>query len=112
MVMQNWWWCVRCDRIESGVWNVGSGDSDVYPSLACRIQTHVALLRSEPLPEAIGSSRFHHYWHHLLHRNVFIHLVISNCMFLLLWWIRSVAHTSNFSSIRQYRKRYNPLITF
>ena len=22
MVMQHWWWCVRCDRIESGVCNV------------------------------------------------------------------------------------------
>ena len=40
--------------------------SDVYPSLACRIPTHAALLRSEPLPQAIGSCRFHHYWHHLL----------------------------------------------
>ena len=22
VVMQDWWWCVRCDRIESGVWDV------------------------------------------------------------------------------------------
>ena len=22
VVMQDWWWCVRCYRIESGVWNV------------------------------------------------------------------------------------------
>ena len=22
VVMQDWWWFVRCDRIESGVWNV------------------------------------------------------------------------------------------
>ena len=22
MVMQDWWWCVSCDRIESGIWNV------------------------------------------------------------------------------------------
>ena len=46
--------------------------SDVYPSLACRIPIHIALLRSESLPVAIGSCRFHHYWHHLLHRKVFI----------------------------------------
>ena len=36
--------------------------SDVYPSLACRIPTYVALLRSEPLLEAIGSYHFYHYW--------------------------------------------------
>ena len=35
--------------------------SDVYPSLSCRIPTHVALLRSELLPGAIGSCRFDHY---------------------------------------------------
>ena len=28
--------------------------SDVYPSLPCRIPTHVALLCSEPFPGAIG----------------------------------------------------------
>ena len=55
VVMQDSWWCMRCDRIESGVWNVvGMLEvvivSDMYPSLACRIPTHVALLRSEPLP--------------------------------------------------------------
>ena len=98
VVMQDWWWCVRCDRIEHDAWNVVGcmgcwrGDlSDVYPSLACRIPTHV-----EPLPEAIGSCCFHHYWHHLLHSKV---LLCIHCMFLLLWWIRSVAHTSSFSSI-------------
>ena len=72
MVMQDWWWCVRCDRIESGVWNVvgvwdvGDGVvivSDVYPSLACRIPTHVALYHfQKPLAPAISSL-----WHHLLH---------------------------------------------
>ena len=30
--------------------------SDVHPSLACRIPTHVALLRFEPLLGGIGSS--------------------------------------------------------
>ena len=34
--------------------------SDVYPSLACRIPSHVALRNSEPLPGAIGSCHFHH----------------------------------------------------
>ena len=28
--------------------------SDVYPSLSCRIPTHVALLRSEPLQEPLA----------------------------------------------------------
>ena len=60
MVMQDWWWCVRCDRIESGVWNVvGCMRGDVYSSLACRIPTHVALLTSRshwlmPFPSLLG----------------------------------------------------------
>ena len=56
--------------------------NDVYPSLACRIPSHVAVLHSEPLPGAIGSCRFHHYWYHLLHGQVMTSLilfVISNC---------------------------------
>ena len=40
MVMQDWWWCVRCDRVY-GMLEIMIV-SDVYPSLACRIPTHVA----------------------------------------------------------------------
>ena len=42
-------WCVRCDRLKVvyGMLEVAIF-SDVYSSLACRIPTHLALLRSEP----------------------------------------------------------------